>query len=230
MTQYLSIFIPVGALLVAVGLWVGLPLAQLTEWTAEGGWIETVTLLAYAMALGVLCLAYLDRGRPRVLLAVLLVTAFLGAREMDLHMHLTGTSVLRLSYYFKASDAFQKLMAAVLVGSFFGCVLYLVVKYGASALRGCRRAEPVGLAVAAFLATAVISKILDRAASVLSQDLGWPVSPAAAGLIRSVEECLELALPAIIAVAAARFTRFSQAASPVESPEALPGDAPAVRS
>jgi hypothetical protein len=217
MTKYLSIFIPVGAMLAALALWACLPAERLADLMTEGGGIETWTLLAYGAALGVLCLAYLDRGKPRPLLAVLLATAFLGAREMDLHKMLTGTSVLRLSYYVKAPDVIHKLAAAALVASFFGCVLYLVARYAGRMLRGCRQAEPVALAAAAFVVTAATAKVLDRTASIVSQDLGWAVSPAVYSLIFSVEECLEFALPVIIAAAAGRFIRLAPAARAVSA-------------
>lgn len=132
-----------------------------------------------------------------------LSTAFLafGAREMDWHKVWTGTSVLRVSYYTGPAPLQHKLIALAVLAVFVLALGRLVLRHARPAWQALRRSEAVAVSVAVFIASLLLAKGLDRSYSILTEDFGWPLSVAVQGAVNALEECLELALILIAAIA-----------------------------
>ncbi|MDP3761438.1 MAG: hypothetical protein Q8R01_13075 [Ramlibacter sp.] len=198
---------PAAAAMLALVLWLALPASLVAALMAEAGAIETLTLFAYGAAIVAVCLTLLvvaDRP-PRA--AILLLLLFLGAREMDLHMSLTGTSVLRFSYFLKGAFSAEKAGALAAVAVVLGCIGYLWWRHGALLWRGLRTGQPVAWSALAFGVTAVVAKTLDRSVSVLTHDFGLTVTRSVAVLVIAVEETLELSLPLLVIFAVVQYLR-----------------------
>jgi hypothetical protein len=207
--KYFVFTLPAAAILLACALCLSLPISQVAILMAEGGLVEKWTLFGYGIAIVAVSLTLLVAVDRIAATAILLVLVFLAAREMDLHMSLTGTSVLRMSYYLNGPFSGDKAVALAAVATVIACMGYLARQYAASLWRKLRTGQSLGVASAAFGLTAVAAKILDRSVSILTRDFGFSVSRGAAELIQALEETLELSLPLIVLVAAVRFLRGS---------------------
>ena len=212
MKKYLVFSIPAAAAMLALALWLGLPVGALNALMFEAGWVETFTLMAYAAAIVAVGLTLLVPGDRIARAAILLLLVALGAREMDLHMALTGTSVLRVSYYLRGAFSPEKGLALAVVALVLACVGYLLRHYAALFWRGVRSGQPIAWSVVAFFAAGVVAKILDRCVTILRNDFGVAVTPSAAALVLAVEEMLELSLPVLVVFAAVRYLRSARPA------------------
>lgn len=166
----------------------------------EDGFVESLTLGLYAAAFGTVAIAP-GRGSRHWTssrLALLIVILGLAAREWDAHIRLTGSSVLRVSYYLNGPLAVEKLWALCAVALFAASLLCLAWHYTRALRQRVHGNDAIRSAVIAFIATALIAKVLDRSVNVLAQDFGWVISTTTAMLVLSIEETLELVLPLIV--------------------------------
>ncbi|AEG92030.1 hypothetical protein [Ramlibacter tataouinensis] len=197
--------LPALGMLAAIAAWLALPAPRLALLLEEGQLLENLTVWAWGAAvLVLLALAVLRPGGRATALALALVSLLFAARELDLHKDLTGTSVLRVSWYLKGPFTAAHALSLAVLAAFAAALLYLVWRHGRTLWRRWRQGEPAAAATVAFLATLVLSKLLDRTASVLAEDFGLPLSLSAAVLVQGWEEVLELVLPLVAAVAAAQ--------------------------
>jgi hypothetical protein len=197
-SPYLSCYVAIGAVLCASLVWLVLPTSQAADLLVEGGLVETATVVMYGVAIFAL-FWYRSAVSDRLAWAALLIVAVaFGAREMDLHLAWTDISMLKSRFYLGAAPAHQKLAGFLAAATTIAALLYLAARYGAPTLRLLRRQSPYAVTAAVFLATLVVSKMLDRSVSILTEDAGIAISAAAQVLVQSIEEMLELALPALI--------------------------------
>ena len=210
--KYLVFALPAAAALLALALWLALPVKTIRALMEEAGVVETLTLLAYCAAIAAVCLTLLvARGRASRA-AILLVLVFLGAREMDLHMDLTGTSILRLSYFLKGVFSAEKAAALGAVAAVLACIGYLGWRHAAPLWRGLRAGEPLAWLVIVFCATGLCAKALDRSVSILTYDFGLTPTRSIAALVVAMEETLELSLPLLVVLAAVQYLRAKRPA------------------
>jgi hypothetical protein len=205
--KYLAFALPAAAVLLAAVLWLSLPVHRVAALAAEGGLIESATLFGYGAAMVAVALALRVAADRTAVAAVLLLLAFFGAREMDLHIRLTGTSVLRVSYYLRGPFTGEKVAALAVIAAVIACMAYLCRRYAAALLRDWRSGRPLGMASVVFCVTAAAAKSLDRSVSILTRDFGIPVPGGTAVLVQALEETLELSLPLVVLAAAAQFLR-----------------------
>jgi len=197
------IWIPAAALLGALALWSITPYGDLRPLLEEGGLIEVTTVLFYLIAAFALCTRLRHRSSSRADIAALIVVMlFFAARELDLHLRFTGTSVLRVSYYLSGSFGVAKAVALLLICTFMVSLVFLVVRHAGTFLKRLRARDTTVLAACSFIAVLLLSKVLDRSASILTEDFGVALSIGIYDLIQACEELGELALPVIVAVAA----------------------------
>jgi hypothetical protein len=154
--------VPAAAAVAAFVLWLLLPTAQVDILMAEGGLVENWTLFAYGAAIVAACASLFVAQDKLVAGAFVVVLAFLGAREMDLHVSLTGTSVLRVSYYLRGTFSAEKAAALATLALFAVCAGCLWLRRGVFLRRDLRAGEPVAFAAMAFGITIVVAKVLDR--------------------------------------------------------------------
>lgn len=197
----MALLLPLTAGVVATLLWAVLALPTLETVISESGLVERPTQWLFFLA-AVLALLW---RRPEAawsdsIALALLMLAF-GAREMDLHKTLTGTSVLRVSFYFSAAPLAHKAGALAAVALAAWAMAWLLLRHTGRILAGLRRADPACVSVAVFVATLVLTKALDRAVDVLAQDFGVTLPGTLAALVVAWEEFDELVLPAIALLA-----------------------------
>lgn len=200
-TPWLSLPLPLLAALFATVLWVLLPPDQVMVVMREGGPIEGLTEKMYFLLAAALWLSPRQPGEWKVTLALTILLAAAGARELDWHKAFTGFSVLKVSFYLHDRPLMTKLIAFSIVGTVIAAAIYLLRRYALALWQRFWRMEPVAWSIAIFFTTMVISKVLDRSINILDQDFGIPASASVLALVSALEETVEMALPMIAAVA-----------------------------
>jgi hypothetical protein len=196
--------VPLAALLFALGAWLLLTPAQVLTLMAEDGPLESATAALYGVAIAVLCVNFRRFQDRWAWLALVVFMTWLMARELDLHLRLTGTSVLRVSYYLRGAFTAEKALALLAVGSFLvslGYLAWLALRAGLWRAPLRRWREPLTAPALAFIASILVAKVLDRTVSVVSEDWGVPVPLSLAALVVACEEMLELGLPLLVMLA-----------------------------
>lgn len=185
------------ALLFSGCVWTMLNATELHHLMHERGPVEQASWrlwLLMALAFAVLARPD-DRAGTRVALAVMMAAFF--AREEDFHKEFTGTSVLKVSFYFDAFALHQKLIAGLALVVVFAALAVLVKRHGKQVWRGIRRGDAVCTTVLIFVVSMVISKLLDRSMSVLEVDYGIVTPQRIGQLVGTIEESIEAVLPVI---------------------------------
>lgn len=196
--------VPLAALLCALGVWLLLTPQQVLAFMAEDGPLESATAALYGVAIAVLCINFRRFQDRWAWLALVVFMTWLMARELDLHLRLTGTSVLRLSYYLRGAFTLEKALALLAVGSFLlslGYMAWLALRAGLWRAPLRRWREPLTAPALAFIASILVAKVLDRTVSVVTEDWGAPVPLSLAALVVACEEMLELGLPLLVMLA-----------------------------
>lgn len=208
-TPYLYWAVPLGALATAFLLWLALPPARVLALMAEDAPLETATGVLYGVGIVFLLARWRAFQDKWACVALATFMAMLMARELDLHLRLTGTSVLRVSYYLRGEFTGAKAIALLAVGAFLLCLAYFVwvaVRRGVwrHPLRSWQ--DPLTAPAFTFIVSIVVAKVLDRTVSIVTEDWGVPVPQAVAALIVACEEMLELGLPLLVMLAVLRTT------------------------
>jgi hypothetical protein len=179
----------------AAFLWAVLPADWLDAFLDEGGPVEAATaVLHFLVALAVWLLRRPDDDW-RMTLALSVLFAAFGARELDLHKAWTDTSVLKVSFYLRDAPLLHKLVALPAVLATLAAAVFVLVKGIRPFVRGLRRGEPACVTAACFIATMVVSKVFDRSINILAEDFGMRFSQEVDSFVTSFEETLELFLP-----------------------------------
>ena len=162
----------------------------------EYGLVESLTIAAWLVAAVIFATEAISRGGAVAWLAVPVCIAA-ALREADLHVALTGLSVLKIRFY--ASDAFavwEKLLALAVVlpiGAALAALLLLLVRR----LRRDGAGSPAIRLLLVTLALLVLSKVLDRSPAVLLEWYGFQRSDDLRRWMQAFEEGIELLLPVL---------------------------------
>lgn len=210
-SRWLTLPAPLLAALLAVLMWLSLAPAQVMHVMREGGPIEGMTEILYFVLAAALWLSPLAVGERRTTLALSVILAAAGAREMDLHKHWTGTSVLKVSFYLRDAPLHQKIIAFVILALIAAAAIHLLRQHGKALWLRLKAREPVACSIALFFITMVISKVLDRSINVLAEDFGISSSASVLALVSALEETVELALPVMAGLARWQYLRLRNA-------------------
>jgi hypothetical protein len=183
--------------LVAGGLGLLLPTSVVLVWMEEHGPVERWTLMLYFLAALGVCG---DRERlkaPAWLAIVTLLVAAVG-RELDWHKSFTEVSIFKVGYYLGAAPVPHKLAALATLLPVGLSGIWLAWRFAPPLWRGLRRGHPPAWTVLTLLVVLALCKLADRSLGVLSEDFGVRSSGQARALQLSLEESLELALPALV--------------------------------
>lgn len=185
----------------ALAVWWAFSPREVMRITHERGPVEGSTeILYFVVAIGMW--TWRRHTDPLTLwLALSAVLMAFGLREMDLHKALTGTSVLKVSFYLGAAPWHQKLAALAVLSVVALALGHLLMRYSGVAWRACRQGHPAAITLASLLATLVISKVFDRSINILSEDFLVTVTPSVKALVSALEEILELGLPVLAGTA-----------------------------
>jgi hypothetical protein len=196
----------VAVAVIAIALGYTLPVERLARLMAENGPVESTTVAFYLVA--ALLLAVLRPAavsRRTVFMLTVLLAAF-GARELDLHKTLTGTSMLRVSFYGGDAPLLQKTISLLLLAPVVVALVGLA-RRTPRLLRRVQRGDAAAMTLAVFAVTLLVSKVADRLVNILLSDLSIPVSPRLSAVVLSLEEILELSLPLLACLAWAQAFR-----------------------
>ncbi|MEF7612829.1 hypothetical protein V4F39_02830 [Aquincola sp. MAHUQ-54] len=195
------------AVVLSLLLWLALPRDTVIDLIHEGGPIENLTVLLYVLAVAALWWVGgpADERLGRIGVGVMLL-AF-AARELDLHKALTGTSVLKVSFYLRDAPLHQKLIALPIVLAIAAAGLWLLVRFAKPVWQQLRLRRPLAVTVAAFIVTLVATKIIDRSFAILAEDFGIVMSASVDTVLSALEEIGECALPVIAAVGVWQYRR-----------------------
>lgn len=202
-------------LLAALTCWLLLPAPLVRALFWEGGPVERLTEALYVAGALVAwtCRDSLRGDRAlRLALSVTLLAA--AAREADWHKRWTGTSVLRVSYYYGQAPALQRLVAALVVAVVLVAAVHLLRRAWRGWWPALRRGEAHAASVGVLLLALVAGKLLDRSRAVLAEQFGIVMSSATAALVRVLEETFELALPLLAILALRQYLAPPPAAAP----------------
>lgn len=190
------------SVLAATLAWATLPASRVAAFVAESGPLETATAVLYGFALIAIPVAARFESGWKTPAALVVGSAGLLARELDLHRTATGDSVLRVSYYYGPAALQVKLIALAAIGLFLLALGHLTLRHAAPLLRGLKRAQPLAATVLVFFLTAVVAKAFDRGVGVLMEDFGIVLPVPVAVWAQSIEETLEACLPILIMLGA----------------------------
>ncbi|MHB2267105.1 hypothetical protein [Aliihoeflea sp. PC F10.4] len=167
-------------------------------YVSEGGPIQVFSAAGYLVTMTTL-IRELDGPTLRRHWYLPVIPLAMCLREMDFHAHFTTYSITKTLLYVSPEVPLVEKIFGVLVFVFLGITGYLlVVRSGRAFLNGLRSFDVTSLAVAAAIASAVLSKALDGAAS----NLGFlGINVQATLLSVFTEEVLELGIPVFMAIA-----------------------------
>lgn len=148
---------------------------------AEGGPVENATAVLYGFAVVAVVVAARSGSGWKTPAALVIGSAALVGRELDLHRADANDSVLRVSYYYGQAPLQTKLFALAVIGLFLLAMGYLTVRHAGPLLRALKQARPVAITVLMFFLIGVVSKTLDRGVGVRVEDFRvvLPLSAAA---------------------------------------------------
>jgi|GEM_PF-718485 len=202
-SPYLALWLTVLVSLAGLLMWVLCTDEAVFRYTAEAGLIETLSEWAY---LGVIVIMFLFGGmsvlRRKTLVALVIVLAYMGAREADLHKALFSISILKIKFWLSGNIPLtNKLIAAAILLPIAWAVVHLLAFHTISVLAGIRERLPFSITIGMTFAVTVTSKILDRSLNALVEMFGWQFSERIWSLQASQEEPLECLIPFLFIVA-----------------------------
>ena len=174
---------------------------QVIAMMGEEGATERLTALGFFLVAPSIWWMRRAGDPPQTLAALSIVFLGFCARELDWHKVWTGTSVLRVSWYLGPAPLLHKLIALVVLATFVLAVAWLLARHARDWWRSLRAQQAVAISVAVFLVTIVLAKALDRSYSILSEDAGLALPVWVQAVVNAIEECLELTLTLIAALA-----------------------------
>jgi hypothetical protein len=178
----------------AIALW--LPVHALTHLMREGGPIESATALLYMAAVGAVCLVRNPSfGRPAKAMSVVLLGCC-AAREVSVRRILLEADIGA----YCCSPAQARFAIGVLLVLLVAAVAWLAARYARAILAGFKRRRPVAVTLMTIFGSALLSQLLDRV-KIGATLLGYTLSGTGRALALSLEEVLEMTLPALVVLA-----------------------------
>jgi hypothetical protein len=193
-----ALWVAAACVLAAWVTWLALPPATVEHFMGETGPVERVTAATYALCAIAIWRLHLPGDDRRSVLAASVVMLAFCARELDWHKTLTGSSVLRLSWYAGPASPGAKALAAGVVLVVVAALAWLVLRHAGDVVSGLRRRRPTAVTILVFIVMLVAAKTLDRSASILIEDIGVDVSLKWKALRTALEEWFELGLSMLL--------------------------------
>lgn len=199
---FASLWLPVVTIVAATLAWAVLPANSLAAFVAEGAPVENATAVLYGIAMATVVVAAWPGSGWKTPAALVIGSAGLVARELDLHRTAPNDSVLRVSFYYGHAPLPTKLFALAVMGLFLLAVGYLTVRHAGPLLRALKQARPVAITVLVFFLTGIAAKAFDRGVGMLMEDFRVVLSVPVTVWAQTIEETLEACLPLLIMLGA----------------------------
>lgn len=168
--------------------------------------LEFTTYLSYAIGLMVALWFYKDFGHhmrlPYLLFLFLFVCAVL--REMGIQHWLTSTdtTAFKMRFFTNPTNPLsEKILAAAILATVGGVVLYLLIRFIPSIIKGFFKLNPLYWTICTFGGTGIICKIADRLPSNYRKSTGVAMDPYIHSLLELLEESTESLLVFLFALA-----------------------------
>lgn len=194
------------ATIAALATFVLLPADRVLWLMSEEGPVEQLTSAGFWLAAAMVLVRPPTDDRRAVLAVATMLAAF-AAREMDWHKVWTGTSVLRVSFYYGPAPLAQKIGALAALLPVIGALVWLAWRGTAPALRALAKREPAALTLLVFGAVMVASKLVDRSLNLVVEGFDWVAPVWLQALQLAIEETWELTLPVLAVQALERWRR-----------------------
>lgn len=169
----------------------------------EHGPVENTSVIFWLLAVVLILALHSYRHVNEWAFAILF--AGFAAREADGHKAFTGESMLKDDYYqFSTDPLWAKVLAGVIAILLIAALLYVLIRVFCFLFLegGWRRGS--GLWLGAGFALLFITKALDRSPGILKEDFGIEL-PFSSVLFLSLEEGLEILMPAFLCLAVVMF-------------------------
>jgi hypothetical protein len=170
-----------------------------THLFAETGFFESFSLILWLIAALMVPIRARPLRRDHAVFSLLFL--FCALREADWHKKFTGGGIFKLKYYLQSvAPLSEKLLAALVALLFFGVLgysLYLFYRQVRSARRWTESDHIILMGIIMFL----ITKVLDRCASILNKSFDIQVSPHTKRYLTAYEEGGEMLTPLFFIIA-----------------------------
>lgn len=209
-SPYLSVWLAVAVSLGAFSVWLAYPADVVFVWMEEGGPVETLTEWIYMAAIIIILFFGASILERKKLVAILLVLAYMLARERDLNKaEIFPMSMLKIKFWLSGGvPVTDKLTAAVILLPAAWAGLYLLFTYWTPVVADIRKRLPYAISVLMVIVVTVVSKILDRSLNMLTEIFGWTFPDWLHALEISQEETLECLIPFLFIVALFQYRQY----------------------
>lgn len=185
----------------AIASW--LPPETLTHLMREGGPVETATALVYAAAAGALWVmpnpVFGLAGRT----AGTIVLGSCIAREVSVRKWLLSTD----PGAYCCTQAETQIVIGVMLVMLVAAGAWLIARHTRALLTGLWQRKPVPVTIGTMFACAALSQVLDRAPKITLALFGHVLSGRGRAVALSLEEVLEMLLPALVILAIVQANR-----------------------
>ena len=208
-SPYLSVWLAFAVFLAALGVWFAYPPHVVFLWMEEGGSVETLTEWVYLGAIIIMIFFGASVLKRKTLVAIVIVLAYMLAREHDLHKVLFPMSMLKIKFWLSGSiPVTDKLTAAAILLPAAWAGLYLLFTYWIPVWADIRKRLPYAVSILMIFVVTVISKIIDRSLNALTEMFDWHFSEWLQALQISQEESLECLIPFLFIVALFQYRQY----------------------
>lgn len=206
-SPYIAFYLAILASLSALICWWVLPPHDMLVFVEENGMVETLTLVAYAIAVLVVVFGGGDvKPVTRCALVVMLVYMFM--READWHKSVSSESILKSKFWLGSQiPVTDKLLAALILLPVVWMLIYFIWNYTRSFFRSLGERQGYAISILVFLVVLVVSKMIDRSLNVLTELYQMQFPDWTVAFQVSQEEFLECLLPVLIVVAFFQYKR-----------------------
>jgi hypothetical protein len=182
--------------LIVLLVWTLLPMRTVMDLFVEGGPVETVTLLAYIVAVVLVPVLKVPGDGKLLRFSLAWVVLFFAARESDLHRVFDNTSLLKLSFYSNDHALVYKAIGLTVLVTTVFCLGVLVAQKRRLLDWNAKRAHQITFVV--FVLALVVAKVFDRGINLLKEGYGIEFGQSIETLVLGFEEGYEFALPLLI--------------------------------
>ena len=204
MTQaspWISVYIALLTSLAALVCWWVLPPADMLEFVAENGMVESMTVFFYVVAIAVVLFAGTQmKGSTKC--AVVIMLAYMCMREMDLHKSVSSESILKSRFWLGSHiPVTDKLLAVLILLPILWMLFHFIKNCAGTFFRELFSREGHAITILVFFIVLAVSKCIDRSLNVLTELYHMHFPDWLVALQVSQEEFLECLLPILIIVA-----------------------------